>query len=415
MIDTEELRIKQAEFESIRQDSVKDFKNLEKIRQDFLTKFPLDKIKDITVEQYVVGGGNSKTSFCYILENKLEKLGNIHGSRADKFGIYFGKIKGDEQLKYRFVRKFGNNEKEAFSNVKKALIDLLSAAEIDDLVSVRDNILSPMFKGKILSTYYPEKFLNIYARDHIEYFLNILGIPYIANEDEVFKRQALMNFKNNDRVMAKWTVYEFAMFLYNKFGRPTKKEEVPEELREYVDHSREYPEISKVNGRFVELTISQRVADSQKEVSNNIGKKIDFEREQRIHKLLGDRGENVVFNLEKQNLKDNGKSDLANKVKWVSKESDSFGYDILSYEMNGEEKYIEVKATTRPATDSAYFNISINQYNKAKQLKNYYFYVVFEAKSTIPKVWPIKDPLQHENKGLTITPSNFKVNISICE
>ncbi|GAH46182.1 unnamed protein product, partial [marine sediment metagenome] len=88
----EQLRIKQLSFEENRQDIKKDFKELERLRSKFVTKFNYDKIKNLTIEKYVVGHGG-KDTFCYWLETKLMELGKIKGgTTADKkFGVYFSK------------------------------------------------------------------------------------------------------------------------------------------------------------------------------------------------------------------------------------------------------------------------------------------------------------------------------------
>lgn len=96
----------------------------------------------------------------------------------------------------------------------------------------------------------------------------------------------------------------------------------------------------------------------------------------------------------------------------VAKQDATAGFDILSFELNGRQKFIEVKATNSKP-QSACFHISSNEYNKAKELDNYYIYVVFEAKTTTPKIWRIQNPLQFENKGLVIIPSEYRVTIRI--
>ncbi len=49
---------------------------------------------------------------------------------------------------------------------------------------------------------------------------------------------------------------------------------------------------------------------------------------------------------------------------------------------------------------------------EAKEMENYYFYLVFNTKTTSPKVWKIKKPLQYENRGLTLIPINYRVIIN---
>jgi len=412
MIDIDELRSRQAEFEGTRQGFKRELKKLEEEREQFLKKFPQKRIPKLALSKYALGGNRSEESFCYWLENRLKGLGNIHGATAFKFGIYFGRTKSDPIRKYRFRKKFGNDKDEAFQKVKEAIINLLDAAKKEDIGSIRENPLSPMFKGKILSTYYPDKYLNIFANEHLEYFLDKLKIPYEEAQDEIDKRQLLIDFKNKDEVMSEWTIYEFSKFLYDSFGRPSRKENAPEALKEYIESSRDYPKIKEVNAEFVDLRINPENPEVKTGKTKRGGRTIDFEKENKNHKLLGNRGELIVFNLEKQYLRDIGRKDLAEKIDWVSKRDDSLGYDILSFEETGEEKYIEVKATKQSPDSQATFLISSNQYEKAKKLSNYYFYVVFNAKSTTPKVWKIKNPLNYENNGLTLTPINYRVAIN---
>ena len=78
------------------------------------------------------------------------------------------------------------------------------------------------------------------------------------------------------------------------------------------------------------------------------------------NKRIGDLGEIWVLKQEKESLKKNGKGELAEKVSHSAKnEGDGLGYDILSYNLNGEKKYIEVK-TTKGRKNSTFF-ISRNE------------------------------------------------------
>ena len=93
-------------------------------------------------------------------------------------GYILEKTSSDHKLQYRFTSKFGTTETEAFNKVKSAILQLLKSADEEDLVAIRNSLLSPMFKGKILSTYFPNKYLNIFAKEHLEYFLDKLDILY---------------------------------------------------------------------------------------------------------------------------------------------------------------------------------------------------------------------------------------------
>ena len=73
----------------------------------------------------------------------------------------------------------------------------------------------------------------------------------------------------------------------------------------------------------------------------------DYERSQKNKRKAGEAAEIAVINYEKDKLYNEGRPDLADLVKQVSKVSSDFGYDILSFEMVegvAREIHIEVKS-----------------------------------------------------------------------
>lgn len=83
-------------------------------------------------------------------------------------------------------------------------------------------------------------------------------------------------------------------------------------------------------------------------------KKIDFEKKHSKNTKIGLLGEKWVFQQEIDRLTKLGRADLANKVKIKSEISDTYHYDILSYDEFGNEIYIEVKTTTSKS-DTAFY------------------------------------------------------------
>ena len=119
-------------------------------------------------------------------------------------------------------------------------------------------------------------------------------------------------------------------------------------------------------------------------------RKIDHLKRARTSAKIGLLGEDLVMSYEKDRLISLGREDLVNKIKWISKEDDSTGYDIISFDIdkndNVFEKYIEVKATE--GNDTNIFFISANEVNAMEKLKdNYYIYRVFNLKTKNPKVF----------------------------
>jgi hypothetical protein len=80
-----------------------------------------------------------------------------------------------------------------------------------------------------------------------------------------------------------------------------------------------------------------------------------------------------------------GKESPAEKIEWVSQESDGHGFDILSRNSNGTDRFIEVKSTK--LTKEAPIFFSKNEFEVSAQKKsNYYLYRLFNLKSD-PKVF----------------------------
>ena len=112
--------------------------------------------------------------------------------------------------------------------------------------------------------------------------------------------------------------------------------------------------------------------------------------------------------MERKRLKDLGLDKLAQKVE--KEKFDYLGYDIKSFEENGDSRYIEVKAT-RSKAGTANFFLSVNELNKAKELSNYYVYVVFDILSENPEIWRLENPFKPENKNVMMTPISYRVVI----
>ncbi len=98
-------------------------------------------------------------------------------------------------------------------------------------------------------------------------------------------------------------------------------------------------------------------APTRRTLSTSAQKKTkhDYIRESIRQTKIGEFGERLVFNMEKQKLleaKKAGKiSSIDNLLKWVSLDDDSAGYDILSYDPDMQKPiYIEVKTTTGSKT-----------------------------------------------------------------
>ncbi len=386
-------------------------KELYKLREQFVKHFTPKRLASLPLEHYAIGNElpNSGLIFCYTLEQKLAGLGKMVGSTALKFGVYYGRTKSDPKIKYRFAKKYGNDYFSVYDKIKLSILDLLKNGKEENINAISDNILSPMFKGKILSTYYPERFLNIFSNDHLDHFLIQLNLDNekIISSDEVYKREALLKFKNSDEIMKDWTVDMFAYFLYEYIGPPVKEGNFPKILNEFIiPEFPPNPEPSPVNLKMLPQSSKAEINDNASfEGQNNP----DYELIQKKLKKYGDRGEKIVFDYEVEKLTRSNKVEFAKNVEKIK--IDSKGFDILSFDIDGKPRQIEVKATNANP-GSANFFLSSNEFKKAQHLENYFIYIVFNVLSAKPKVWEIPNPFNPKNECVSMVAQTYRVQIN---
>lgn len=130
-------------------------------------------------------------------------------------------------------------------------------------------------------------------------------------------------------------------------------------------------------------------------------------------KKVGNAGEEHVYKFEYNKLVNIGREDLAKEIVKQYEDHSFFpGYDIKSFDENGNEIFIEVKSTVSKKKD--YFEISDNEVLAAESLKDSYFiFQVTEALSN-PKISAkVQNPIKYvqENKIL-LEPWIFKMFIN---
>ena len=140
----------------------------------------------------------------------------------------------------------------------------------------------------------------------------------------------------------------------------------------------------------------------------------------KFKKTIGNIGEEIVLNFEKERLRTDGCAYESDGVTRISKEFANAGYDIISFKRDNDGKiqkiYIEVKASTGNELD---FYWSANEIKKSKVFGEYYWlYFVSEIdvqnrRSPNPPLM-IQDPYQKIiiKKEYTSVPETYHVTRS---
>ena len=184
--------------------------NVNALGEEFLTKFPAEKLNELSLEDYVLGT-EEKDGFCYWLEYKLVQTGKYAG-QSDKGKIYW---KSDDQkyVKSGFVADVSDN-----SEAMKKVADLL-----DKIVNEKwQETYFPIGKGfvlKLLNTYHPEKYFPINNEKYLNNALKLLkvdpsGLDYIEKNR---KLQEVFESKKKE-FGSDITNYEFMYFLVDEYN-----------------------------------------------------------------------------------------------------------------------------------------------------------------------------------------------------
>lgn len=125
--------------------------------------------------------------------------------------------------------------------------------------------------------------------------------------------------------------------------------------------------------------------------------KSDYTKRNEKNKKLGYAGECAIVEYEKNKLLNSSESkirELADKIIHSSvEEGDGLGYDIQSFDTEGNIIYIEVK-TTLKEIDTPFY-ITYNELNASKELHNYCLYRLYDVDIANEKIkfYTLKGPL----------------------
>lgn len=365
-------------------------------REFFVNKFTINNILQLSIEDFVIGRAEiddkGKESFCYLIERSMLNLGDMRGAYVSKFGVWFSK----KNNKYEYSEKFGNNLEDAFENLKKEICLLLVAANNDDYEKINECKIAPIFKGKILSTYFPDKYLWIFKEEDVDKFLNILDIKYDMHEINTFekKKRLLKEYRIANKYFKDKDDYYFVIFLYTVFRKELK---IKNTISGPISSDLEFVDFEYCKKHFQDKRNGYR------------SRQTDYERINRNKKDVGNRGEDAVLQYEKDKLLALGLIELSQKVSKC--DNDAIGYDITSFDEKGNEIHIEVKTNSN---NSSYldFYITDNELQHLKEDENYYIYYLYDIKKNT-KCHIINKKIILEKEQDFFQPVIYKVSIDV--
>jgi len=312
-------------------------------RVEFLNAFPKDQLNRLSLDKYVIG--HQTPSCCTYVEVKTRDWANIQGATAIKFGIYFGKKKSDPNKIYRYNNRKYGDENETFRVVKTTLLDLVSlgGAKIIDFSAIDANPLSQMFKAKILSLYYDDRFLNVCSAEHLTKLGDIVDCPKGLPVSQY--QHLLLKAQQSSANTRDWSNPKFMAFLYGTY-----------------------------------IPGNKTTTNTIKRPRRKVHRKVNFENVQNLRNEIGKAAEEFALKWEKERLREENLEKLIPKIA-DRRDRPSYGYDFLSHTSSKKPRFIEVKAVGKLSKEEGYrFFLSDNEYSTSttsEHRKDYFFYLVF--------------------------------------
>lgn len=248
-----------------------------------------------------------------------------------------------------------------------------------------------------------------------------LGMPYKKSE---VRRRILPLLNNRSEASIEFKNQNISGVLA-KMGRPYIRGYLPaynfqgvlfDIVSSYVDQK---PEIETIFRHFaeteptpkalvfddmVETTPTKEPVLQEPEMVYRSPVKVNYLELEQANRAVGRVGEKVAIEYEKWRLMQAGKEGLADQIEWVSEtKGDGLGFDILSRNTNGTDRYIEVKSTKLTKETPFYF--TAREYHFAKHNStNFFLYRVFNLTDR-PKLFIANGPY---DDFCNMSPTQFK-------
>lgn len=184
----------------------------DKLRQEFIDKFPLKSLETLELERYALG--KKEDNLCWWLEYKTIPLGSIKGGTAKKYKIYFK----NKENKWIYPNIFDSVE-QAWLELRKSICDLLDKFKNGEYNNLDDGSLISsmnMFKTKLLYMYFPDKLLPIYSIEHLQKILIYFGYDHeLTNSLDIVQANIKLKELQMESDMFKdWDSLKFMRFIY---------------------------------------------------------------------------------------------------------------------------------------------------------------------------------------------------------
>ncbi|NCT55020.1 DUF3883 domain-containing protein, partial [Candidatus Falkowbacteria bacterium] len=297
--------------------------------------------------------------------------------------------------------------------LRLAFAKILYAKEDDNLADLSDELLvinksnknglNGRERGMINAFLFlinPKKYISVVSLNHrrliSEYFKIENNLSGLSDGEKIIKSGEIILEacrKNLDPNLSPRTISEFLYLPFNPYNEDLKikslwyKKDSKSSKRNNVEDDFDSDTFLEIKLKKLEELKGEKKYRGSPDNYQTFSK--SFLDKQKKNDEIGKKGEKFVLDEERKRLKKLNINSHGKEPKNMS--NTNAGYDILSYNKDGSDRYIEVKSSTSKKLTS--FFITEHELEIAKNYReNYYIYIVTDVSGKKPKIRIINNP-----------------------
>ena len=241
-------------------------KEANELVSSFVNDYPVDSIKNLSLDNYLLskeGVGNSKT-FCRTLRYDLQTVCSMGNAWPDCFGIY--RSGSRIALSRTFSNMFGSDYEVAFKYIKNEICRLLEAAGKEDVQGIEKSKLNSLFKYKLISVYYHDKYVPVCAKTALEAYCNSVGLSYNKDHEMIHGIILLREWKESVPEISNWSnamLMAFCDWMWRnkkKINGPSmRKKSYTEKAKEIDEEINDMPIVGESKEAVVKVRVNQGI------------------------------------------------------------------------------------------------------------------------------------------------------------
>ncbi len=338
------------------------------------------KIKSIIGSEYLVTGSvgrGVRTAYPWvgIFNPKITKSAQhglyvVYLFKKDMSGFYLSLHQGITYFKERYKKQSYDKAVQMAGHFRSLIGETRFSKTEIDLGSDKHDLGYGYQCTNIVSKYYHlEDYTDLELRDDLRDMMELYERVYTEFAPMPYDRYIEMVI--NDEAFDLIEADEADKIINQNILRASGGDEVKIRTVELVERE---PRVSKPNTISREGTI----------------RKQDYLKKAEEDQKTGILGEKLVIDYEEERLKSLGRPDLAEKIRWVAKESDAYGFDIKSFDIDDSGQLVEIviEVKTTKLRYDAPFYVTENELETSKTYGDLYrVYRIIDIESERPQMY----------------------------